>query len=88
VGDALLFQRRAVVGLVLRLPLCSSHLRSATLSSSLSELSLNESPDLRGVDKLSFNFDIGRPFRPFEQLMGVMPAASQGLLPPAYRVST
>ncbi|KAG6849592.1 hypothetical protein H0H93_007114 [Arthromyces matolae] len=26
--------------------------------------------DLRGVDKLSFEFELGKPFRPFEQLMG------------------
>jgi 5'-3' exoribonuclease 1 len=43
--------------------------------------------DLRGIEKLNFSFDLGKPFRPFEQLMGVLPAASQGLIPPAYRVS-
>ncbi|KAI0787542.1 exonuclease II [Fomes fomentarius] len=41
--------------------------------------------DLRGVDKMTFNFALGRPFRPFEQLMGVLPSASKDLIPPAYR---
>jgi 5'-3' exoribonuclease 1 len=36
---------------------------------------------------MSFNFELGRPFRPFEQLMGVLPAASKELIPAAYRVS-
>jgi len=35
---------------------------------------------------MTFNFDLGRPFRPFEQLMGVLPAASRDLIPQAYRV--
>ncbi|KAF8910440.1 XRN 5'-3' exonuclease N-terminus-domain-containing protein [Gymnopilus junonius] len=26
--------------------------------------------DLTGVDQMTFNFDLGKPFRPFEQLMG------------------
>lgn len=37
---------------------------------------------------MTFNFDLGRPFRPFEQLMGVLPAASMELIPEAYRVRT
>ncbi|KAI0833606.1 exonuclease II [Trametes gibbosa] len=41
--------------------------------------------DLRGVDQMSFNFDLGKPFHPFEQLMGVLPEASKELIPPAYR---
>ncbi|KAI0649009.1 exonuclease II [Trametes meyenii] len=41
--------------------------------------------DLQGVDKMSFHFDLGKPFRPFEQLMGVLPEASKELIPPAYR---
>lgn len=43
--------------------------------------------DLKGVDKMTFHFDLGTPFRPFEQLMGVLPEASKELIPPAYRVS-
>lgn len=42
--------------------------------------------DLQGLEHMTFNFDLGRPFRPFEQLMGVLPAASRDLIPQAYRV--
>lgn len=42
--------------------------------------------DLKGVDKMEFHFDLAKPFRPFEQLMGVLPAASKDLIPPAYQV--
>ncbi|TRM64823.1 exonuclease II [Schizophyllum amplum] len=41
--------------------------------------------DLVGVDKMTFDFDLGRPFRPFEQLMGVLPAASKDHIPSAYQ---
>lgn len=41
--------------------------------------------DLFEVDKLSFNFELGKPFRPFEQLMGVLPEASKDLIPLAFR---
>ncbi|CAO1613167.1 unnamed protein product [Parajaminaea phylloscopi] len=41
--------------------------------------------DLVDVDQMSFNFDLGKPFRPFDQLMGVLPALSCQHLPPAYR---
>lgn len=43
-------------------------------------------PDMVNVDKMSFNFDLGEPFKPFEQLMGVLPEASKELVPPAFRV--
>ena len=36
---------------------------------------------------MTFRFDLGKPFRPFEQLMGVLPEASKGLVPSPYRVS-
>ena len=42
--------------------------------------------DLKGVGEMSFSFDLGKPFQPFEQLMGVMPSASKELLPMAYQV--
>lgn len=37
---------------------------------------------------MSFSFELGKPFHPFEQLMGVLPEASKELVPLAYRVST
>jgi 5'-3' exoribonuclease 1 len=42
--------------------------------------------DLKGVGEMSFSFELGKPFKPFEQLMGVMPEASKELLPGAYQV--
>ena len=42
--------------------------------------------DLKGVDKMSFTFELGKPFRPFEQLMGVLPEASKELIPSAFQV--
>ena len=44
--------------------------------------------DFVGVDKMKFQFELGKPFRPFEQLMGVLPEASKELIPPPYRVRT
>ncbi|KAG9014015.1 hypothetical protein FRB94_000212 [Tulasnella sp. JGI-2019a] len=41
--------------------------------------------DMVGVDKMVFSFDLGEPFKPFEQLMGVLPAASKELVPPAFQ---
>jgi 5'-3' exoribonuclease 1 len=34
---------------------------------------------------MTFNFELGKPFKPFEQLMGVLPAASLELIPSAYQ---
>ncbi|RKF61601.1 5'-3' exoribonuclease 1 [Erysiphe neolycopersici] len=31
------------------------------------------------------NFELGKPFRPFEQLMGVLPDRSKSIVPPVYR---
>lgn len=44
--------------------------------------------DLKGIDKMHFEFALGKPFRPFEQLMGVLPEASKEHVPSAYRVSS
>ncbi|CAO1627148.1 unnamed protein product [Sympodiomycopsis kandeliae] len=41
--------------------------------------------DLLDVASMSFNFDLGKPFRPFDQLMGVLPALSASHIPPAFR---
>lgn len=43
--------------------------------------------DFMGVDKMTFHFKLGKPFLPFQQLMGVLPEASKHLVPPPYRVS-
>ncbi|KAJ3174230.1 hypothetical protein HDU88_000198 [Geranomyces variabilis] len=41
--------------------------------------------DLVNLARFDIKFDIGRPFLPFEQLMGVLPAASNEHIPPGYR---
>ncbi|KAJ7082372.1 exonuclease II [Mycena belliarum] len=41
--------------------------------------------DLRGVDKMEFTFELGQPFKPFEQLMGVLPVASKDHIPLAFQ---
>lgn len=41
--------------------------------------------DLRRIADFTFKFDLGRPFLPFEQLMGVLPPLSKALIPPAFR---
>jgi Xrn1 helical domain len=42
--------------------------------------------DLRAVDEMAFEFDLGIPFKPFEQLMGVLPEASKEHIPLAFQV--
>lgn len=41
--------------------------------------------DLIDVEKMNFKFDLGQPFRPFDQLMGVLPSLSSQHIPEAYR---
>ncbi|XP_041125946.1 5'-3' exoribonuclease 1-like isoform X1 [Polyodon spathula] len=41
--------------------------------------------DIRNFSKMKLLFDMGKPFLPFEQLLGVLPAASKDLLPKGYQ---
>uniref|UniRef100_A0AAR5PUV6 5'-3' exoribonuclease 1 n=1 Tax=Dendroctonus ponderosae TaxID=77166 RepID=A0AAR5PUV6_DENPD len=40
--------------------------------------------DIKGFADLKLEFELGKPFRPFEQLLAVLPAASKALLPEVY----
>ena len=40
---------------------------------------------MRNLASIQVQFKLGQPFRPLEQLLGVLPPASRGFLPPAYR---
>lgn len=41
--------------------------------------------DLMEIADFKFHFDLGTPFLPFEQLMGVLPPLSKQLIPPAFQ---
>ena len=40
--------------------------------------------DIRNFAHLELKYDLGKPFLPYEQLLGVLPAASKALLPVAH----
>ncbi|RHY89197.1 hypothetical protein DYB35_008012 [Aphanomyces astaci] len=42
--------------------------------------------DLKNIDRFKVSFDVGQPFCPFEQLMGVFPADSRHAIPKPYQV--
>ncbi|WVQ81858.1 hypothetical protein IAT38_003985 [Cryptococcus sp. DSM 104549] len=41
--------------------------------------------DLKGITDMKFTFNLGKPFTPFQQLMGVLPEESKEHVPLAYR---
>ncbi|EPQ31496.1 uncharacterized protein PFL1_00831 [Pseudozyma flocculosa PF-1] len=41
--------------------------------------------DLKDVGEMSFSYELGTPFRPFDQLMGVLPSLSNQHIPAAFR---
>ncbi|KAM5292537.1 5'-3' exoribonuclease 1 isoform 2-T2 [Ctenodactylus gundi] len=41
--------------------------------------------DIRNISTLKIHFELGKPFKPFEQLLAVLPAASKNLLPVCYQ---
>ena len=42
--------------------------------------------DFVGLENMELKFDKGKPFRPYEQLMGVLPAASNHTIPVPFRI--
>lgn len=86
-GNALLLQWGVLVGVVLQVSLCPTDIRCVLVSGQYFPGRSYPKADFVEVDKMTFHFELGKPFQPFEQLMGVLPEASKELVPPPYRVS-
>jgi len=41
--------------------------------------------DIKAFSNMKMNFELSKPFMPFEQLLAVLPAASKNLIPPAFQ---
>jgi hypothetical protein len=87
VGNALLLWWSVLVGVVLRVSLCPADIGCVPIKGTPLHSRSHPRKDFVGVDKMSFCFELGKPFRPFEQLMAVLPEASKELVPLPYRVS-
>jgi hypothetical protein len=77
-GSFILLSWCSFLGMVLPLSLFHQNYRFA------SERGANE--DVKKGLKIDMTFNLGQPFKPFEQLMGVLPSRSRKLLPEAFRV--
>ena len=86
-GTLLLLSRRRLVGLVLPLPLRSKDLRYALKNPLYPRMPLTSRIDVKKGLQANLNFRLGSPFRPFEQLMGVLPDRSKKIVPEPYHVS-
>jgi hypothetical protein len=77
-GSFVLLPRRSFLGMVLPLSLFYKDYRFV--------LFIDADKDIKKGLKVDMNFELGQPFKPFEQLMGVLPSRSRKLLPEAFRV--
>lgn len=86
-GSQLLLQGMFQLVLVLRLPLCSPHHRYVHCPIlAFAYRADNVIADLVKIAEMKFDFQLGMPFTPFQQLMGVLPEDSKEHVPDAYRV--
>ena len=75
------------MALVLSLSLLSKDIRLVhILYLIVNILLIQRFTDIRKGLGVDLNFKLGRPFRPFEQLMGVLPDRSKSIVPKPYWV--